>query len=97
LPSYVREHDNDVYSYAIDKDGADFGTARHARALSESDRSMLNVSHDPQRSIRYTVDEGFVLSRCIDTGTILEVCSVSISSGGFGYPGAATTYQRRSL
>jgi len=37
---------------------------------------MLNDNHDPQRSIRYTVDEGFVLSRCIGTGTILEVCSV---------------------
>lgn len=63
----------------------------------ESDKLMLNDNHDPQRSICYTVDEGFVLSRCIGTGTILEVCSVSISSGGFGYPIASTTYQRRSL
>jgi hypothetical protein len=54
-------------------------------------------NHVLQGSICYAVDEGFVSSRYINIGTVLEVCSVSISLGRFGHPNAPATYQRRSL
>ena len=51
----------------------------------------------PQGSICYAVDEGFVSCRYINIGTVLEICSISISLGRVGHPNAAATFQRCSL